>query len=135
MTLIRWDEKERINVQEIDVQHKKLIARVNVLHEVMKSGKGGDVLGRALSELINFTKMHFATEEAYMTEYGYPECDSHRAEHEKLLRELAELEKQYYAGDALLPFAIALDLKAWALRHISTHDKEMARFLNRKGIS
>ena len=135
MTFVTWNDEYMMDVQEIDVQHRKLIALVNVLHEVMKSGKGGEALGRALTELIKFTKIHFATEEAYMGEYGYPNYAVHKEEHEKLLKDLAEFEHGFYQGESLLSFAIALDLKGWAMRHISTLDKELGVFLNSKGVS
>ena len=135
MTFVAWNDAYKINVQEIDVQHRKLIALVNVLHEVMKSGKGGDALNRALTELIKFTKIHFATEEAYMREYGCPEYATHRAEHEKLLADLLEFEKGFYQGEKLMSFAIALDLKGWSVRHITAEDKELGKFLNSRGVS
>ena len=134
MTLITWNEEANINVKEIDDQHRKLVALVNVLHEVMKSGKGRQVVERALSELIAFTATHFATEEAFMKEHQYPGYAKHKEEHEELLADLANLERRFHDGDTLLPFAIALDLKAWAMNHISDRDKAMGAFLNNKGI-
>ena len=37
-------------------------------------------------------------------------------------------------GDVLAPFAIELDLEAWAYKHIESSDRSLAEFLNTQGI-
>ncbi len=43
MALIDWDKSLSVNVEEIDQQHKKLIAMINELNEAMRNGKGKEV--------------------------------------------------------------------------------------------
>lgn len=100
----------------------------------MESPQGaGDVSG-ALAELIDFTRMHFATEENLMTRHAYPDYEKHRQEHQALLQDIDGLLQRFHDGDTLIPFAIELDLEAWALRHIEISDKPLAAFLNTKGV-
>ena len=46
MALITWNDTLSVNVEEIDQQHRTLIAMINELNEAMKLGKGKDVLGK-----------------------------------------------------------------------------------------
>jgi len=134
MTMISWDQTAALNVEEIDSQHQRLFALVNDLHQAMSSPEGAGDLSRALEELIDFTRVHFATEESLMTRHAYPEYDKHRAEHLALLQDVGQLLQRFRDGDVLIPFAIELDLEAWAIKHIETSDKPLAAFLNTKGI-
>jgi hemerythrin len=132
--MISWDKTAILNVGEIDSQHQHLFVLVDNLHQAMASPQGTDGVGHALDELVNFTRMHFATEEAMMTRHVYPEYEKHKEEHEILLQDVGALLQRFRDGDILIPFAIELDLEAWALKHIVTSDKQLATFLNTKGV-
>ena len=134
MTLISWDEAATLNVAEMDAQHQKLFTLVSKLRQAMTSPYGGNVVSQALEELIEFTRLHFATEETLMTRYGYPDYDKHKQEHEQVLQDVDKLHQRYRNGDALAPFAIELDLEAWAYKHIESSDRSLAEFLNTQVI-
>jgi len=55
MALITWNAALSVGVKEIDDQHKKLIDLVNQLNDAMHAGKGRDVLGAVLAELVKYT--------------------------------------------------------------------------------
>jgi hemerythrin len=73
MELIKWKDVFSVKVSEVDNQHKKLIGLINQLYDAMRVGKGREVLGSVLTELVNYTIYHFSTEERLFREYGYPE--------------------------------------------------------------
>ena len=54
MSLIRWNDNFSVNVTMIDHDHKKLVAMINELTDAMKAGRGKDVLGKILYELIQY---------------------------------------------------------------------------------
>lgn len=134
MPLITWDAKDEVNVQQIDDQHRTLVALVNELHQAMRLRSNRETLRKILSRLIDFTRAHFAAEERLMLEHLYPQYENHRSQHSALLDHIAELEKQVQEGDILLSFAIALDLKGWAINHITFADKPLGEFLNSRGV-
>lgn len=45
MAFINWSDKLSVGVQQMDMQHKRLVELINELYEAMNSGKGNDVLG------------------------------------------------------------------------------------------
>ena len=134
MALIAWSDELKINVHELDEQHHQLVALVNSLHEAMKSRGGREAIGKALEDLILHTQLHFSTEERLMSDYVYPDYPRHKIEHDELLLRVLDLEKQFRAGDLLLSFAVALDIRGWALGHIDFSDKPLGAFLNRLGV-
>jgi hemerythrin len=134
MALIDWSDEHNVNVREIDDQHRQLVALVNQLHEAMKLRGGKEAIRRRLGDLIRHTQVHFSTEERLMSDTGYPEYGRHKAEHDALLRQVVNLERQVHEGDLLLSFGVALDLRAWAIGHITFSDKPLGLFLNRHGV-
>ncbi|HUT41897.1 MAG TPA: hemerythrin domain-containing protein, partial [Gammaproteobacteria bacterium] len=80
MDLIKLEEHLRLNIPEIDAQHEELIALINRLHETMLQGAEKAALDDLLSQLIEHTRTHFATEEQLMSQYGYPAFEAHKSE-------------------------------------------------------
>lgn len=134
MTFIVWDEEHRVRVGQIDDDHQEMIALVNELNDAMKLRKGRNEITRVLSRLIACTRTHFAGEERLMMEHDYAGYPRHKAEHERLLQEISELERRFIEGDLLLSFAIMLDLKRWAIAHISSWDKALGAYLNSRAV-
>ena len=73
MEYLQWTDKLSVNIEEIDSQHQDLITLINDVFKAVEIGKGDDILGEALSELIEFTKIHFATEVRLMKIHDYPD--------------------------------------------------------------
>ncbi len=66
MSFTTWDSKCSVDVDEMDSQHKKLIAIINDLYKAMMSGRSQDVAESTLDELIRYTIDHFSAEEELM---------------------------------------------------------------------
>lgn len=135
MSLMAWNDSLSIKVKQVDDQHKKLVDMVNELHDAMKEGKGNEVLGKILTGLINYTATHFATEEKLMAQYGYPESPGHKSEHEKLVKQVVELQNNFKAGKAILTLDVMMFLKGWLVKHIQGDDRKFGAYLNTKGVS
>ena len=91
--LISWSPKYSVNHPLMDAQHKQLITLINNLHSAMSQGRGKDVLQKTLDELINYTKIHFATEEKLMMEANYKELIEHRQVHKILTQQVIQITK------------------------------------------
>ena len=95
MAFFDWKEEFSVNIREIDIQHQKLVAMLNSLYESLKKGEGLEALGSTLSELVSYTKTHFATEERLMKTNAYPGYLSHKEKHEKMTNRVLEYTKKY----------------------------------------
>ena len=81
MPLVEWTDELSVRVAEIDAQHMHLISLLNRLYDAMKTGQPEPQLADLLDELFLYALQHFATEEKYMQQFGYPELAEHQAEH------------------------------------------------------
>ncbi|MEO5356524.1 MAG: bacteriohemerythrin [Nitrospirae bacterium YQR-1] len=134
MPFIDFVDKLKVNVTEIDNQHKKLIDIINELHNAMATGKGITVLGKTLNELIEYTKSHFSMEENLIQKYKYSDNNKHKTEHDKLTKQVVDLKSDFEAGKMVVTVEVMNFLKKWLNDHILDKDKHLAVFLNEKGV-
>jgi len=135
MALMAWSPAFSVKVQKFDDQHKKLVDLVNQLHDAMKAGEGNTMLGVVLQSLIAYTASHFADEEKMMQTHAYPEYAKHKGEHEKLVKQVLELQQKFQAGSAMLTMSVMSFLKDWLVNHIQGEDKKYGVYFNAKGIA
>ena len=134
MALISWNENYSVKIKDIDDQHKKLIDMINELHDAMKSGRGKEVVGKTLSELVKYTEQHFSFEEKLFTQHNYPEGRTHSKTHQDLIDQLKEFISKYESGQNTLSIELMNFLRDWLTNHIMGTDKKYTSFLNSKGI-
>jgi hemerythrin len=120
MKKIQWDESLSVGVDVIDGQHQKWMEHYN----------------RTLSFLIEYTDMHFTTEEGIMTRAGYPELDVHKAKHDELRQTVANLIADYEeeGETAALDGAVDTFLGNWLIDHIRQTDQVFGWYVKEKGI-
>lgn len=136
MPLMEWTTKMSVGVTRFDDEHKRLVAMVNDLFDAVQTGRGKDALGKILDGMIAYTKTHFANEERFMEEHGYPDMAAHRAEHEALARQVVEVQQKYHSGaTATLSMEVMNFLKNWLVKHIQGTDRKYGPFFNGKGMT
>jgi len=134
MGFMEWTDKNKTNVKICDEQHKKLFQMVNTLYEAMKEGKGKDVMGKILNELVDYTIYHFSTEERLMEKYRYPGLIWHQREHMELKEKAKALKEKFESGEYILSIDVMNFLKNWLNNHTIGSDKKYGEFLNNEGV-
>jgi hemerythrin len=132
---MEWSPTFSVKIKKFDDQHKKLVDLVNQLHDAMKAGQGNAMLGVVLQSLITYTATHFKDEEQMMQTHGYPDLPRHKSEHEKLVKQVLDLQKKFQEGGSVLTMTVMSFLKDWLITHIQGEDKKYGVYLNGKGIS
>jgi len=99
----------------------------------MNAGKGKEVLGKTLMDLIDYTKLHFATEEKYMNLYKYPILISHKYEHDMLTKQVISLNDEFQSGKTFISVQVMNFLSNWLKTHIKQNDMKFGVFLNSIG--
>ncbi len=135
MSAFTWNEKYRLNVKDMDEQHRVLIGLVGQLDDAMREGKGKQALGLILGRLIDYTKVHFAAEERLMKASGYPEYHEHKLIHEKMTMRVLDLERQFKDGKAMLTLDVMKFLTDWLQKHILGTDKKYSPFLGTSSMN
>ena len=136
MKKIQWDDSLSVGVDAIDEQHKIWIGRYNSVVEAIESRGGPAPVTNTLGFLIDYTDVHFSTEEGFMTQSGYPELDAHKAKHEELRGTVANLVQDFEEeGEThVLEDAVETLLGNWLIDHIRETDQLFGAFVKANGI-
>ena len=118
-----------VGIPPIDEQHKRLIRLINELHEAMMQGTGNQALSSILSDLIRYTKEHFAFEEKMLATRNYSALAAHKAEHVDLTREVVKLRDNFQSGKLMMTLDVMRFLKRWLASHILEKDLRYAKEL------
>jgi hemerythrin len=133
--MFAWNDAYCIGVPEIDAQHRRLYSLAAELHTAMNSGKGKNVLGGVLQNLINYTKSHFAAEEKLMQRCGYPDLAAHRAKHDEMTQKVLQLQHDFQAGNIMLSIEVMEYLNNWLRQHIGGTDRQYVPFVIGKAVA
>ncbi len=115
-------------IDEIDTQHRKLFQLVNGLNAAIALKESHTIVGQTIGELVEYTRTHFATEEAIMARCHYPQIAQHKKEHKKLLHRVLIFKNMYEHGAPNIESEILCFLKDWLLNHIEKTDMDYAPF-------
>ena len=105
-----------------DAQHQVLFEILDLIKE-----PGSDRL--VLEKLRDYTENHFALEELYMAQLGYPGREAHVQAHDRFRAEIEKLLTDEQQHDALFMEIIATFLTEWLTRHVFGVDKKLEDYL------
>ncbi len=128
-----WDKSWEIGIGEIDRQHEQLLNVINRLGDAMKAQKTGDVLLGVLDELDEYTRKHFAFEEALMRRYNYDGLDMHKSLHTKFISQVKDFKKQVAEGNISVGVKMYHFLGDWWREHIRGTDSKYTEVMTEKG--
>ena len=126
---IVWSDNNKLGIPIIDEQHRGIVSTINSLHYFMQTGHGREIIKPTLITVQQYTDIHFRTEEALMTEAGYPAFDEHAKLHRELMDKTRRLSVD--ANRHKDPIEVLRFLKGWWLAHISKEDRKYTPFLTR----
>jgi hemerythrin-like metal-binding protein len=129
--LIEWNEDLTIGQQDIDTEHQQIMLTINQLHQAIGSGEPSSKVDAAFDRMMQYTRTHFAHEEALMESRRYPELSEHKRQHEGFVKRLTQLHGQYAGGHREAGVDLLNLLSSWWMTHISTADTRLAEHLRR----
>ena len=135
MTLLTWNHACTVGVRAMDDQHGILMDTMNELRLALIRGAGREQVSEVLDRLIEFTRMHFSSEEQMLERNGFPALAAHRAEHQRLLAQILAASHRTEHGEELQVRPLLLFLRDWYLAHIDALDREYGPWLNERGVS
>lgn len=117
-------------IEFIDKEHSRLFELADetyeLLHDDLSQDKSSEII-RLVSELIDYTRVHFSHEEDYQKSINYPYIEQHAAQHRQFEDSLLaidvdalenDLEGQNEAVEGILEFLVN-----WLINHIKKVDK------------
>ena len=134
MALFAWDNSYSVGVQDLDLQHKKLVDTLNQLHQDMLNRHSREETGVLLNQLATYTVDHFITEERYFARTQYPKMGEHKRQHAELTAQVKDYITRYNRGEISLDIHLLDFLCKWLMNHILREVMEYGPWLNRAGI-
>jgi len=131
---IIWDQSYSVNIAEIDRQHQKFTAMLDMLFEAIEAGRSKSVLAEILRELVAYAGYHFDTEEQLMIKHQYPGFGEHHKEHEAFRIKVLEFQRGSREGKETVAGDMVKFMTHWLAEHVMNEDKKYAPFLNAHGI-
>ena len=132
MEKIRWKDEYSLGLEIVDRQHQHMIEIVNKIIEQSGLSDDSELVSETLTEMINYAREHFTDEEVLMQQYGYPDIELHKKQHDYFITTTAELaisfmDNQQTTGDEIAEFLIL-----WLLNHILKSDMKYRDFFKTK---
>lgn len=135
MPFIVWNDQLSVEDDELDADHKQLVAILNLLYDALGNECSRDLLGEILEELTIYTKLHFAYEERMIDESHFPDAEAHKALHRQAGEWLAETRTRFQDGTLPGPTLEVMNyLKDWLFQHIIGEDKRYTPYIRRMAI-
>lgn len=134
MALLTWSSALSVGIEQMDDQHKKLVKMLHELNAAMASGKSKDLLGPLLKSLLDYTRYHFAAEEALLMREKYPPLTAHRGLHRDLTKQVEVYIRRFEDGEISLSVPIMDFLQDWLREHIQKEDRPYGKWLNEHGV-
>lgn len=128
MSLIRWEERYSVRVPHLDQQHRRLVDLINQLYDSMRVGKGQTEMAGILDQLVEYTRKHFSSEEAFMRRQGFPGYLEHKASHQQMTQQVLDFQSQHKNGEIGLSIPVIHFLRDWLVNHILIEDMEYSTY-------
>jgi hemerythrin-like metal-binding protein len=134
LPLIIWNETIAIGILSMDSQHQRWIGLMNELYDAMRTGKAKAVVGRTLTNMLDYTQTHFTAEEKLIATHGYPEYKEHKQIHDGFIERIEGLSRRQQSHDDALTSEVMNFLKEWLINHIQSVDRQYVPLLKSKGV-
>lgn len=128
MAYKEWKREYSVSVKRFNDDHRQLFQYLNDLHQGLISGLNISDMGYILKGLMEYTIVHFQEEERMMKKFNYPEFESHRIEHEMLLKRVGEFYRDFIQGKKAFSLELLSFLDDWVTSHILTMDMKYKPF-------
>ncbi len=122
---MQWSVEYSIGVFNIDQEHKKLFEIITMIEH---SEQNNINIVDVLKKMVEYVKLHFASEEKFMRKIYYPNLDYHIQLHRKFEAQIILYLNQLKKGEQIDIFSIKQFLEKWLINHILKEDKKIGEY-------
>ena len=95
ITRLQWQEERASGDQNIDEQHRELLALTNNLITISSAGVRFEQVMVQLDLLLHHIEQHFKAEGIILSSVGYPDATRHASLHKKLFEKVLQMKELY----------------------------------------
>ena len=103
-------------------EHQVQLGLILGLEQGLALGKGHDQLLDIVYQLVDYTNVHFMSEQLLMRLYAYPEIGAHEATHDRLMEQARRVVTDFASGELSIISTDLLLFKQGLLDHMRTDD-------------
>lgn len=118
----------------IDREHEIQTTLLRAVEEAISMGKDTQMVVGILSQLADYNRVHFSSEEFLMRLYAYPDVEMHVVDHVRMIEDLDEIAGCYREDDHQLAAQKAVQLQDFLLQHIASRDRKVSHYLGELGV-
>ncbi len=127
MAIMQWNDRFDVGVEEMNDEHRGLLAWMNKLHDRAADGASKSEIVMLAQQLHKSAAKHFRSEEDYMASIGFQGLRSHKNIHDTMLETLAEHVRTIADGDGRVSSEFFIFLKVWLKAHMQGVDAKYGR--------
>ena len=122
----------RTGEKTIDAEHDVQMQLLDSLSQTLQRSDGLAPANYILDQFIEFSDMHFLSEQLVMRLHSYPGYEPHLAEHTRLMKKVREIRTNVNQGEGKISLQLIDELRDWLLTHIATEDTAFGEYLRTK---
>ena len=122
MEKIVWEDEFSVGVEELDLQHKKIIKIINLLIDKPRISVKSQKISSALDQLIYYVSEHFLLEEHMLQEKGYQNLIEHSKKHTTYCNKISDFYTDTLNRKDEVPLELLQFLTRWWTNHILHED-------------
>lgn len=126
---IEWEKKYSVDTEEIDMHQKRMFELFNQLIEMKKSKTDIKDCITMITEINEYSKLYFSTEERHLKKKGYPDFNTHAKAHRQFAKLSITVRREISENEESLTFDVIEEMRNWLINHILTLDTLYIPFL------
>lgn len=113
----------------MDGEHRVQIGLMTAFRDAIGGGQGAAEADEILDQLLDYSKMHFMSEQLLMRLYEYDDYEGHVADHDRMLQEMEAMRDNYRNGEGPFDRETVDALIRGLTAHIRRTDEALGRYL------
>jgi len=130
---MEWINEYQHGIIWQDFQHKQLVDKMNELLNSLISGQDKETFFETIRFVREYVNNHFKTEELYMKNWDYPAFKEHSRDHKAFIIDFNNHISKCIYQESESSVELINKLTQWFFNHTQTTDRDLAKFLLKKG--
>ena len=123
----------RVAEKVVEAEHDVQMQMLDSLAAAVENRGNFASMKLVLEQFIEFSDLHFLSEQLVMRLHSYPGYEAHMEEHTRLMKKLREIREKVFRDEKILGLELIKELRAWLLAHMASHDMAFGEFLKLSG--
>lgn len=128
---LKWNKKLSSGIEEIDLQHQRILDLLDKLMIANQSPSDTERLVHSLDEFTKALKEHFDFEEALLAKSGYRDLKRHKAGHEEILETLQGITTSVMLDESDVSNEMINRVVKWFEDHLTSEDPRYFKVVKR----